>query len=247
MFKYILKRLGLAIIVLLGVSVIIYFLVRLMPTDYLENKFSAQLQQGTITHDQLDEFKKRYGLYMPEAYLTLEVNGYEQPFEKDSKVKKHTDAENGLITPAEFYEGKYENSKENVILEINKDGTWRIYESGTENAVSLRNGTFTAELGKVTLTELSSAGAGLEREELTVNYRAANVWNKFTAVLGGYFAWLGNMLRGDLGDSFLYQQPVGKVIADHMWISFAISLVALVFQFAIAIPLGIVSATRCIR
>ena len=52
------------------------------------------------------------------------------------------------------------------------------------------------------------------------------------------------MLRGDLGDSFLYQQPVGTVIADHMWISFAISLVALVFQFAIAIPLGIVSATR---
>ena len=71
MFKYILKRLGLAIIVLLGVSVIIYFLVRLMPTDYLENKFSAQLQQGTITHEQLDEFKKRYGLYMPEAYLNL--------------------------------------------------------------------------------------------------------------------------------------------------------------------------------
>ena len=52
------------------------------------------------------------------------------------------------------------------------------------------------------------------------------------------------MLRGDLGDSFLYQQPVGRVIADHMWISFLISLVALIFQFAIAIPLGIVSATR---
>ena len=52
------------------------------------------------------------------------------------------------------------------------------------------------------------------------------------------------MLRGDLGDSFLYQQPVGTVIADHMWISFSISLVALIFQFAIAIPLGITSATH---
>ena len=62
MFKYILKRLGLSIIILLGVSLIIYILVRLMPTDYLETKFSAQLQQGTMTHEQLNEFKKRYGL-----------------------------------------------------------------------------------------------------------------------------------------------------------------------------------------
>ena len=90
MFKYILKRLGLSIIVLLGVSVIIYFLVRLMPTNYLENKFSAQIQQGTITLDQLDDFKKRYGLYMPEAYVTVELDGYET-FEKDAKVKKYED------------------------------------------------------------------------------------------------------------------------------------------------------------
>ena len=62
MFKYILKRLGLSIVILLGVSLIIYILVRLMPTDYLETKFSSQLQQGTMTHEQLDEFKKRYGL-----------------------------------------------------------------------------------------------------------------------------------------------------------------------------------------
>ena len=62
MLKYILKRLGLSVIVLFGVSLIIYFLVRLMPTDYLENKFSAQLQQGTITTEKIDEFKKNYGL-----------------------------------------------------------------------------------------------------------------------------------------------------------------------------------------
>ena len=55
MFKYILKRLGLSLIVLLGVSVIIYFLVRLMPTNYVDDKFANELQQGTITHDQLDD------------------------------------------------------------------------------------------------------------------------------------------------------------------------------------------------
>ena len=61
MLKYILKRLGLAVVVLLGVSLIIYFLVRLMPANYLETKFSAQIQQGTFTTEDLDNFKKKYG------------------------------------------------------------------------------------------------------------------------------------------------------------------------------------------
>ena len=236
MFKYILKRLGLSIIVLLGVSVIIYFLVRLMPTNYLENKFSAQIQQGTITLDQLDDFKKRYGLYMPEAYVTVELDGYET-FEKDAKVKKYEDVGNELISYAEFYAGRY-NGNKNIILEINKDETYRILDESGDTAKVLEKGTFKASLDSITFDRTDG--------EVTVDaqYRRANVWNKAAAVLGGYFSWLGNMLRGDLGDSFLYQQPVGTVIADHMWISFLISLVALVFQFAIAIPLGIVSATR---
>jgi peptide/nickel transport system permease protein len=75
-------------------------------------------------------------------------------------------------------------------------------------------------------------------------YSEAPFIDKFSSILGGYFSWLGNMLRGDMGESFLCQLPVSRVISEHMWISFAISLVALVFQFLIAIPLGIFSATR---
>jgi len=62
MFKYILKRLGLSLIILLGVSIIIYFLIRLMPSDYVEQKFSSQLQQGTIQQEDLDHLKDLYGL-----------------------------------------------------------------------------------------------------------------------------------------------------------------------------------------
>jgi peptide/nickel transport system permease protein len=236
MFKYVLKRLGLALVVLLGVSLIIYFLVRLMPTNYLENKFSAQIQQGTITLDQLDDFQKRYGLYMPEAYVSIELDGYET-FEKDAKVKKYEDVQNELVPYAEFYAGRYE-SKKDIILEINKNGSYRILDESEDTAKVLESGTFTAVLDSITF---SRSG---EEVQVDAQYREANVWNKFLAVLSGYFSWLGNMLKGDLGDSFLYQMPVGQVIADHMWISFLISLVALVFQFAIAIPLGIISATR---
>ena len=236
MFKYVLKRLGLSVIVLLGVSIIIYFLVRLMPTDYLENKFSAQIQQGTITIEQLDDFKKRYGLYMPEAYLTLDRDGIS--YEKDAKERKYKDVTDGLITYSEFYAGKYESSEKNIILEVNADGTWRILDESGDAAEVKESGIFTADQSGITFQK------GVDKEVLTITYTKASVWDKFVAVLGGYFAWLGNMLRGDLGDSFLYQQPVGTVIASHMWVSFIISLVALVFQFAIAIPLGIISATH---
>ncbi len=241
MLKYILKRLGLSVIVLLGVSVIIYFLVRLMPADYLETKFSAQLQQGTITHDQLDDFKKRYGLYMPEAYLDVEIGGgsyANESFRKDTKERKYEDVKNGLITYSEFYAGTYTSkNNDDLTLVVDEKGTYKIVDAEADSAV-LASGSYTADASGLQMKE---SGTDFSN---AVTYRKASLWNKFTAVLSGYFSWLGNMLHGDLGDSFLYQKPVGTVIAEHMWVSFAISLVALVLQFAIAIPMGITSATH---
>ena len=240
MLKYILKRLGLSIIVLFGVSLIIYFLVRLMPTDYLENKFSAQLQQGTITAEKIDDFKKKYGLYMPEAYLDVTVHGGKfdgTVLRRDVKTKSYSDVQNGYSDYKKFYTGIY-TLEDSVKLELKDDSSWALYEILGEASTRVASGTYTAEDGKL---KLDSLGGSFEYD---VKYREASIWNKGGAILGGYFSWLGNMLKGDFGESFLYQLPVNQVIADHMWISFAISLVALVFQFAIAIPLGIISATR---
>ncbi|MDE7463418.1 MAG: ABC transporter permease [Clostridiales bacterium] len=128
MFKYIVKRLLLSVIILLGVSFIVYALVRMMPMNYVEIKYASQLAQGTVKQEDIDNFLKLYGL-------------------SDS-------------------------------------------------------------------------------------------------VIVGYFRWLGSLLTGDLGISFKYEQPVGTVIGDYMWISFAIALIATILQFLIAIPLGISSATH---
>lgn len=242
MFKYVLKRLGLSVIILLGVSIIIYFLVRLMPTDYLETKFSSQLQQGTITHEQLDEFKKRYGLYMPDAYLDIVLSDErfsDVTFSKDTKQQSYDDLQNGIITYAAFYAGTYEGSKDHLFLELKDDGSFRILDKSAEASTVKASGLFTANENGIVLQESVTKSYSAE-----ASYSVAGVFDKFVAVLSGYFTWLGNMLQGDLGDSFLYQQPVDKVIADHMWISFIISLVALIFQFAISIPLGITSATH---
>ena len=59
MLKYILKRLGLAVLILLGVSLIIYVLVRCMPVSFIEDKI-AQMNQGgaTIPKETVDNMKK---------------------------------------------------------------------------------------------------------------------------------------------------------------------------------------------
>ena len=133
MFKYIVKRLGLAIIILLGVSMIIYFLIRLMPVDFIQNKINAINQGGaTVSEETVQAMYQMYGL------------------------------------------------------------------------------------GD----------------------------NSFAGILGGYVKWLAALCRFDLGTSFVYGIPVARVIVEHMGISFAVALIATIFEFLIAIPLGITAATH---
>jgi len=54
-----------------------------------------------------------------------------------------------------------------------------------------------------------------------------------------YFNWLGNMLRGDFGNSYVYQEPVLHVIASKFPISLFFGLVSFVLSYAVSIPLGV--------
>ena len=134
MLKYILKRLALSVLILVGVSVIIYFLIRLMPVDYIQTKINTINQGGaTIEKETIDKMYAMYG---------LEANP------------------------------------------------------------------------------------------------------SFFGIIKGYFTWLLALLRFDLGTSFVYGIPVGEVIVDKMGVSFAVALIATIFEFLIAIPLGITAATH---
>ena len=133
MLKYIIKRLGLSVLILLGVSLIIYVLIRCMPVSFIDDKI-AQMNQGgaTIPQETIDSMKTMYGL------------------EDDS----------------------------------------------------------------------------------------------FVGILKGYGTWLLSLLRLDFGTSFKYGVPVVQVIKDYMGVSFAVALIATLFEFMIAIPLGITAATH---
>ncbi|MBR2343741.1 MAG: ABC transporter permease [Clostridia bacterium] len=133
MLKYILKRIGLSIVILVGVSMIIYFLIRLMPVDFIQDKINA-INQGGATVDE-ETVKTMYEMY----------------------------------------------------------------------------------------------GLGD---------------NSFRGILEGYFNWLGQLAQGNLGRSFKTNEPVADVIVSHMGVSFAVSLIATIIEFMIAIPLGITAATH---
>ena len=59
-----------------------------------------------------------------------------------------------------------------------------------------------------------------------------------------YFKWIGGLLRGDLGRSMQWNQPVSRVLAERLPWSVLISLVSLLFVYAVAIPIGTTSATH---
>ncbi len=127
MVKYIIKRLLLCAFIILGVSMIIYFLLRIMPVQYLEEQFRTQLDMGILKEEEFNRIKALYGL--------------------DD--------------------------------------------------------------------------------------------NSFGGILKGYFTWLGNFFKGDMGTSFQTGSPVAYEIKSKMGISFAISFVSMILELIIAIPLGI--------
>lgn len=59
-----------------------------------------------------------------------------------------------------------------------------------------------------------------------------------------YMRWMGGVLRGNFGQSFQYNRPVRDLIGERLGLTIAISLATLIFTFAVAIPIGIYSATR---
>ena len=133
MLKYIIKRLALSIFILLGVSLIIYVLIRCMPVSFIDQKIAAMNQGGaTVPEETVAAMKALYGL-------------------EDSS---------------------------------------------------------------------------------------------FFGIIKGYVNWLGSLCRFDFGVSFKYGQPVIDVIKDNMGVSFAVAFIATVFEFLIAIPLGITAATH---
>jgi peptide/nickel transport system permease protein len=60
-----------------------------------------------------------------------------------------------------------------------------------------------------------------------------------------YFMWIGGIVgKGDFGWSFAYKRPVVDLIGERMGWTIGIALLAILFQWLLAVPLGVYSATK---
>ena len=70
------------------------------------------------------------------------------------------------------------------------------------------------------------------------------MYNLDVGIVPGFFKWLGQMLTFNFGDSWLWTKPVTEVFNSCVWISFFMGLIAFVLEIIIAIPLGVIAATK---
>ena len=59
-----------------------------------------------------------------------------------------------------------------------------------------------------------------------------------------YLAWLGNALRGDLGVSYINQQPVLSLVLEKLPASLELALAGMLLGLFISVPVGILSALK---
>ncbi len=59
-----------------------------------------------------------------------------------------------------------------------------------------------------------------------------------------YVKWMGNLLRGDLGDSFASNQPVTQILATPIKNSMYLVVFSLILLWLFAVPMGVFSAVR---
>ena len=71
-----------------------------------------------------------------------------------------------------------------------------------------------------------------------------SMYNMDKGILLGYLSWLKDFFRGNFGDSWYYTVPVVQKFHETIWLSFWMGLIAMFFELVIAIPLGIVAATK---
>ncbi|XWN31244.1 MAG: ABC transporter permease [Devosia sp.] len=59
-----------------------------------------------------------------------------------------------------------------------------------------------------------------------------------------YFSYVGNLLMGDLGRSYLTGEPVLQMVAERVPATATLALLSILFALAISVPLGVLAAMR---
>lgn len=91
------------------------------------------------------------------------------------------------------------------------------------------------------ISRLEQAGEELSEEE-ALNLRRQ--YGLDQPLFARYVKWIGQVLRGEFGFSFDWQKPIKDIIGERLALTFTIAILSTIFTFAVAIPIGIYSATH---
>ncbi len=59
-----------------------------------------------------------------------------------------------------------------------------------------------------------------------------------------YFDWLSRIMRGDFGESYYWNKPVGELLLSHAPVTLQLALMAIFVTVAISLPLGMLAALK---
>ena len=90
--------------------------------------------------------------------------------------------------------------------------------------------------------QLSALQGAKPYEEWLAQLNAAYGLDK--NIFMGYLTWLGDAVRGNFGDSWKWTMPVTEKFNNVVWLSFIMGAISFVIQLVIAIPLGVIAATK---
>ena len=91
------------------------------------------------------------------------------------------------------------------------------------------------------IAQLSATGSAVSKQEadnLRIQYGLDQ------PIYVQYFKWLGLASRGNFGMAMEWGRPVTEVIGDRLALTMVVSIVALIFTWSLALPIGIYSAMR---
>ena len=91
------------------------------------------------------------------------------------------------------------------------------------------------------IAELAASGSSIERAQIDA---LRTLYGLDQPYYIQYIKWVSRLLTGDLGFSLDWQKPISELIGERLALTLALGIGTFIFTWMVAIPIGILSATR---
>lgn len=91
------------------------------------------------------------------------------------------------------------------------------------------------------MAELAASGSSIDRQQIEA---LRTLYGLDQPMIVQYFKWIGRLLQGDLGISLDWQKPNSELIGERLTLTLLLGFGTFFFTWLVAIPIGILSATR---